>query len=140
MTEAAAPVELDAQYRAMREEAALVDRPGLAAIAVTGAEAADYLQGQLTNDVEAIPPGAGCYAALLDRKGHIQGDLRTLRTGESEYLLLAEAQAGPALLRHLTTYKIGREVEVADRGDELALASAIGPRAGELTGAEGLGP
>ena len=58
MTEAAAAVELDAQYRAMREEAALVDRPGLVAIAVSGPDAADYLQGQLTNDVEAIAPGA----------------------------------------------------------------------------------
>ena len=140
MTEAAAAVELDAQYRAMREEAALVDRPGLVAIAVSGPDAADYLQGQLTNDVEAIAPGAGCYAALLDRKGHLQGDLRVLRRGEHEYLLLAEAEAGPAVLRHLTTYKIGREVEVADRGDELALTSLIGPRALELTRAEGLAP
>jgi tRNA-modifying protein YgfZ len=144
MTEAAPAVEIDAQYRAMREEAALVDRPGLAAIAVTGPEAGDYLQGQLTNDVEGIAPGEGCYAALLDRKGHLQGDVRVLRTGadggDDGYLLLAEAQAGPALLRHLTTYKIGREVEVADRGAELALVSVLGPRAAELTRAEGLGP
>jgi tRNA-modifying protein YgfZ len=137
MTEAAA-VELDAQYRAMREEAALVDRPGLAAIAVSGAEAADYLQGQLTNDVEAIAPGEGRYAALLDRKGHLQGDLRVLRTGETEYLLLGEAEAGPAVSRHLATYKIGRDVEVTDRGGELGLTSVIGPRAAELTGAEDL--
>ena len=46
---------------------------------VAGAEAGEYLQGQLTNDVEALEPGEGCYSALLDRKGHMQGDMRVLR-------------------------------------------------------------
>ena len=136
----AATVELDAQYRAMREEAGLVERPGLAFIAVSGPEAADYLQGQVTNDVEAIEPGGGRYAALLDRKGHLQADLRALRTGEEEFMLVAEGAVGPPLLKHLSTYKIGRDVEVADRSAELALISLIGPRAAELSGAEGLGP
>lgn len=139
MTEAAT-VELDAQYRAMREEAGLVRRPGQTFIAATGPEAADYLHGQITNDVEAIEPGGGRYAALLDRKGHLQADLRVLRTGEREFLLVAEASVGPPLLKHMSTYKIGRDVEVADRSAELALVSLIGPRAGELSRAEGLGP
>ena len=124
----------------MREQAAIVDRPRFTAIAVSGPEAADYLQGQLSNDVEAMAPGEGRYAALLDRKGHLQGDLRVLLLAEGDYLLLAESEPGPALLRHLSTYKVGREVEVGDRGDGLALSSVIGPRAAELTGAEGLGP
>jgi tRNA-modifying protein YgfZ len=135
----AATVELDAQYRAMREEAALVERPGRAAIAVTGSEAADYLQGQVSNDVEAIEPGGGRYAALLDRKGHLQADLRALRIGDDEFLLDAEGAVGTALLKHLSTYKIGRDVEVTDRGAELELLSLIGPRAAELAGAEVLG-
>jgi tRNA-modifying protein YgfZ len=136
MSEAAATVELDAQYRAMREEAALVVRPGGAFVAVSGAEAADYLQGQISNDVEAIAPGEGRYAALLDRKGHLQADLRALRIGDEEFLLVAEGAVGGPLLKHLSTYKIGRDVEVADCADELALVSVIGPRAPELTGAE----
>jgi tRNA-modifying protein YgfZ len=138
MSETAATVELDAQYRAMREEAALVDRPGGAFIAVSGPEAADYLQGQISNDVEAIAPGEGRYAALLDRKGHLQADLRALRVGPEEFLLVAEGAVGQPLLKHLSTYKIGREVEVADRSGELDLMSVFGPRAPELTGAAAL--
>ena len=38
-------------------------------IAVIGPDGAEYLQGQLTNDVEALGVGEGQYAALLDRKG-----------------------------------------------------------------------
>ncbi|HEV7562753.1 MAG TPA: hypothetical protein VGO24_04565, partial [Solirubrobacterales bacterium] len=59
--------ELDAQYRQLREECGLLDRAGRGVIAVTGSDAAEYLQGQLTNDVEALEPGDGQYAALLDR-------------------------------------------------------------------------
>lgn len=134
-----ASVELDAQYRAMREEAALVERPGAAFIAVTGPEAADYLQGQVTNDVEAIEPGEGRYAALLDRKGHLRADMRALRTEEG-FLLIADDSTAPGLLKHLATYKIGRDVEVADRSGELRLWSVLGPRAPEVASAEGLGP
>ena len=71
--------ELDAQYRQLREEAGIVERSGRGVIGVSGPDAAEYLQGQLTNDIEALEPGAGCRAELLDRKGHIQADLRVTR-------------------------------------------------------------
>ena len=108
-------VELDAQYRAMREEAGVLERTGRSLIAVEGPDAAEFLQGQVTNDSEHLEAGAGRYAALLDRKGHIQADMRMLRLGEGEFLLESEAGPGAGLLKHLSTYKIGREVEVADR-------------------------
>jgi len=127
-------VELDAQYRQLREECGLVERDfGL--LVVDGAEAAEYLQGQLTNDVEAIGPGEGAYAALLDRKGHMQADMRVLRPGEGPALrLLLEPEGLAAASRHLQMYKIGREVEVTDAGAEQALASLVGPRAVEIAG------
>ena len=43
-----------------------------------------------------------------------------------------EAVAAPAVLRHLTMYKIGRDVEVIDRSDELTVVSVIGPAAMQL--------
>ncbi len=76
----AVTVELDAQYRQLREECGLLDRSGRGKLTVSGADADEFLQGQLTSDVEALAPGAGQYAALLDRKGHIQADMRVLRT------------------------------------------------------------
>ena len=48
-------VELDAQYRQLREECGLVERPDRGLLIVSGPDAADYLQGQLTNDTEAMP-------------------------------------------------------------------------------------
>ncbi len=128
-------VELDAQYRQLREECGLLDRSGRGKLVVSGPEAAEYLQGQLTNDTEAIEPGGGVYAALLDRKGHMQGDMRLLRPGEEPDLWLdLEPEAIEAVRRHLGMYKIGREVEVADVSEEQAILSLIGPRAVEIAG------
>jgi folate-binding protein YgfZ len=128
-------VELDGQYRQLREECGLLDRSERGKLLVSGAEAADYLQGQLTNDVEAIGPSEGAYAALLDRKGHMQGDMRVLRPGEEPDLLLdTEPEALEAVRRHLAMYKIGREVDVVDVTAERALLSLIGPRAVEIAG------
>jgi tRNA-modifying protein YgfZ len=126
--------ELDAQYRVLREEAGILDRSERGKLAVRGAEAADYMQGQLTNDVEALEPGEGCYCALLDRKGHIQADARVLRLAEDEFWVDTEGPTTEILRRHLETYKIGREVEIADLTAERAIVSLLGPRAATLAG------
>jgi tRNA-modifying protein YgfZ len=126
-------IEIDAQYRQLREECGLVERPDRGLLIVSGPEAADYLQGQLTNDTEAIAPGEWIYAALLDRKGHMQADMRALRPGDGPDLWLdLEPEGIAAASRHLQMYKIGREVEVADAADEHVLLSLIGPRATEI--------
>jgi tRNA-modifying protein YgfZ len=128
-------VELDAQYRQLREECGLLARSDRGLIAVTGPDAADYLQGQLTSDVESLAPGEGQYAALLDRKGHMQADMRVLRPAAEEILLDTEGEARSAALRHLTMYSIGRDVAVADASAERSILSLIGPRSAEVAGA-----
>ena len=128
-------VELDAQYRQLREECGLLDRSKRGQLLVSGPEAAEYLQGQLTNDTEAIEPGEGQYAALLDRKGHMQADMRVLRPGEGPDLWLdLEPEGLEAARRHLGMYKIGRVVDVVDVSAERAILSLIGPRAAEIAG------
>lgn len=134
-----AAVELDGQYRLLREEAGFVERPARALLAVRGPDAVEYLQGQLTNELDALAPGEGCYAALLDRKGHLQGDMRALRRSADELLLDLEAEARAAILRHLEMYRIGREVEIEDLSDDHELISVIGPAAIERLGIAPLG-
>jgi folate-binding protein YgfZ len=133
-------IELDAQYRQLREECGLLDRSDRGKLLVSGPDAAEYLQGQLTNDVEALAPGEGQYAALLDRKGHMQADMRVLRPAADEVWLDTEPEALPAARRHLAMYSIGREVKVADVSGERAILSLIGPRSVEIAGAAALPP
>lgn len=127
-------IEIDGQYRATREGAGWLERPGITRITVSGAEAAEFLQGQITNDVEAFEPGAGCYAALLDRKGKIRADMRVLRLAEDRFVIDADGSVAALLLKHLSMYNVGRDAAVADVAAETRLISLIGPRAEELAG------
>ena len=52
-------MDLDGQYRAMREGGGLVDRSERGKLVVSGPDAVEFLQGQLTNDLEALAPGSG---------------------------------------------------------------------------------
>ena len=133
-------VELDGQYRALREGAGLLDRSGRCELLIAGPDAADFLQGQLTNDVEALAPGEGCYAALLDRKGHMQADMRVLRLDAERMWLDAEPEVGDAVERHLSMYRVGREVEISEPGPEQSILSLIGPAAGRVAGVDALSP
>jgi folate-binding protein YgfZ len=137
-----ATVELDAQYRQLREECGLLDRSERGKLLAGGPDAAEYLQGQVTNDVEALSPGQGCYAALLDRKGHIQADMRVLRrpAPDGDFWVDTEPQTRETTRRHLETYRIGRDVEVEDLSAERAILSLIGPATGAIAGTPALAP
>jgi folate-binding protein YgfZ len=115
-------------YELLSTSAGLVDRSDRGKLLLRGSEAADYLQGQVTNDVEALEAGQGCYAALLSHKGKIQADMRVLR-GPDWLWLDTEPGALPAILRNAQTYGIGRDLHVEDVTGSRALLSLLGPAA-----------
>jgi folate-binding protein YgfZ len=133
-------VELDGQYRAIREGSGMLERDERRLLLCQGPDAVTYVHDQLTNDLEGLAPGEGCYAALLDRKGRMQADLRVLRTGEDELLLDCEAAGRDALGVHLGTYRVGREVEFENLAESHAVLSVIGPAAAQATGVGPLAP
>jgi len=117
-------------YELVTESAGLVDRSERAKFLVRGSEAADFLQGQVSNDVEALEPGSGCYATVLSHKGKLRTDLRVLR-GDDWFWLDTEA-IGHAVLEHmLRTYSLGRDVQFEDLTESRALLSLVGPAARE---------
>lgn len=128
--------ELETQYRVLREGAGIVDRSSRGKLDVLGPEAVEFLQGQVTNDVEALAPCQGCYAALLNPKGKILADLRALMVSGEELWLDTEEAALDVLHSTLDRYKIGRRVELADRTPDRAILSLIGPGARALSGVE----
>jgi folate-binding protein YgfZ len=128
--------ELESQYRALRERVGIVDRSERGKLDVLGPDTVDFLQGQVTNDVEALEPGQGCYATVLNPKGKILADLRVLMRSADELWLDTEAAAIDALCSTLDRYRIGRQVELAGRTSERAILSLIGPGARELIGVE----
>jgi folate-binding protein YgfZ len=114
------------EYERLREAAGLVDRSARGKAIFRGPEAADFLQGQVTNDVEALAPGTGCYAALLTPKGKMLADMRILR-GEGWFWLDTEAEALPAVAKMIRTFSIGRDVRPENVTASRAILSLVGP-------------
>src|SRR5262249_54475857 len=106
----------------------LLDRSARGKLALSGTEARSFLQGQVTNDVESLRPGHGCYAAFLTPKGKMLGDLRILDTA-AELLLDTERVALQELFNMIRRFSIGYDVELAKRTLECGLLSLIGPEA-----------
>jgi folate-binding protein YgfZ len=122
---------LAADYRLLTEQVGLVDRSERGKLALTGPEAREFLHGQVTQEIEALEPGHGCYAAFLTPKGKMLGDLRVLNLGD-ELWLDTERVALQELFNMIRRYKLGRDVELHKRTLECALLSLVGPRAREL--------
>ncbi|HVD58344.1 MAG TPA: hypothetical protein VNC17_15980, partial [Thermoleophilaceae bacterium] len=119
------------EYELLSESAGLVDRSDRAKFLVRGGEAAEFLQGQVSNDVEALEPGTGCYAVILNHKGKLRTDLRVLR-GE-DFIWLDTESIGHAVVAHmLRTYALGRDVQWEDVSATRELVSVVGPAAREL--------
>jgi tRNA-modifying protein YgfZ len=127
------------EYRALTEGCGLVDRAGRGRLALTGADRRTFLHGQITNDIEGLEPGHGCYAALLTHKGKMLTDLRVLDLGD-ELLLSCERAGLQELFNMIRRYKLGSDVEVHKRTVEMGELSLIGPEARRVAGAAGLGP
>jgi folate-binding protein YgfZ len=113
-------------YRVITERCGLLDRSECGKLALTGASAKEFLQGQVTNDVEALESGSGCYAAFLTPKGKMLGDLRILDTGD-ELLLDCERDALQELFNMIRRFSIGFDVELHKRTLERGLLSLLGP-------------
>ena len=119
---------LAADYHAITEACGLLDRSDRGKLALSGADAAAFLQGQVTNDVEGLAPGAGCYAAFLTPKGKMLGDLRILNAGD-ELLLDTERVALQTLFNMIRHFSLGYQVELHKRTLERGMLSLIGPEA-----------
>src|SRR3954447_879096 len=120
-------------HEALTRACGLVDRSERGKLLLTGAEAKEFLHGQVTNDVEGLEPGTGCYAAFLTHKGKMIGDLRVLDGGD-ELLLDCERAVLQDLFNMIRRYKLGSDVELHKRTLESALLSLIGPRARAVAG------
>ncbi|MFZ0041721.1 MAG: folate-binding protein, partial [Solirubrobacteraceae bacterium] len=116
-----ASVDLSAsEYEAITAACGLLNRSERGKLALTGADAKSFLQGQVSNDVEALVPGGGCYAAFLTPKGKMLGDLRILDAG-GELLLDTERLSLQELFNMIRRFSIGYDAQLHKRTLERGL-------------------
>ncbi len=136
---------LAAEHGIVSERCGLLDRSERGKLALTGAGAIEFLNGQVTNELAELAPGEGRYAAFLTHKGKMLGDLRILATGEgadgapAELQLDTERVALQELFDMIRRFKVGYDVELHKRTLERGLLSLIGPESDRVAGTDGAG-
>jgi len=132
MTPNAATQHPDAvEHRAALDGVGLFDRSERGKLLITGEEAAEFLDSLLSNDIRALVPGGGAYAALLTHKGRLLADVRVLRTDEGVWLD-TERPGLQALFDALRQFGIGYKAQLHKRTLERGLLSLLGPGADAL--------
>jgi folate-binding protein YgfZ len=129
-------------YAALRDAAGVVDRSGTGRLVLTGVDRRTYLQGLLTNDIEALTPGTGCYAAMLNAQGRMLTDMRVLELGDRMLVDVPREVAG-AIRDHLDRFIFSEDVQVDDATAAVADVGVYGPGALavlKLAGVEGGAP
>jgi folate-binding protein YgfZ len=124
--------DLAAQVRAVRETVGIADRRGRAFTLLDGPDAVKFLQGMVTNDVDAIDVGSAGYALLLTPKARVVADMRLTRLAEATFLADAEPAAGDGLRRMLTRYRLASKVTIEACDERYGLIAVAGPKAGML--------
>lgn len=81
-------------------------------VRVAGADAEEFLQAMVSNDVEALAVGGACDALLLTAKGRVIAPLRVLRRGADDFLLLTEPELGDTVCRTLVRLRLRANADV----------------------------
>jgi folate-binding protein YgfZ len=115
----------------LHDGAALVDPAWRGRLLLTGADRRSYLQGLLSNDIEALTPGTGCYATMLNAQGRMLADMRVFELGDA-VLLLLPAGVTASVRDHLERFVITEDVQVQDLSASRTVIGLYGPRADDV--------
>jgi folate-binding protein YgfZ len=108
-------------------------------VTVTGADAATYLQSQLSQEIRDLDVGGRRWTFALDPTGKVENLARIERTGDDTFVLDTDAGFGEGLLARLDRFKIrvaaDLSLEPAERAEpsvdhEAARIAAGWPRMG----------
>src|SRR2546422_5986436 len=119
---------LSEYYQAATRAAALADKDWFGIVKLTGTERVPWLQGMLTNDVQKLISGSGCYAAHLTPQGKIVAQMHVLADDDALWLSLERA-AIAKLLSAFDKLLIMEDVQVTDMSNDYSILAVLGPKA-----------
>jgi len=127
---------MSAGYDALREAVAWLDLSARGRIYASGADRARLLHALVTNHVQQLKPGEGCYAFFLNAQGHVQADVNLLCL-EDRFLLDTEPETRERVFGHVDKYIIADDVTLEDATNALACIAVEGPQAAATLAAIG---
>lgn len=120
-------------YAAVRQNAVIGSISARSQLALAGADRASYLQGLLTNDIQALAPGTGCYAAWLAPNGRMLTDMHVLQSDRMILLDVPAAQAESTMAR-LDQFLFSEDVRLESLADAMAGVWLHGPQSAVVIG------
>ena len=121
-------------YQDARERAVSINRSTRGRIVVSGADRASYLHALLTNDINALKPGTGCYSAYLTPQGRMISDLWVYELGDVILLDLPDIATKDVVLAKLDQLIFSEDVQLGDVTDAFAQVAVVGPDAARIVG------
>jgi folate-binding protein YgfZ len=118
-----------AELVAARDAAVVCDLGPLAALAVTGADAVSFLQGQFTSDVAALAPGSSQLSAWCSPKGRVLATFTLRRIAPDHFELLLPRLQLEAVQRRLALFVLRAKVALRDASEEAIRIGIGGPAA-----------
>lgn len=116
----------------------LFDLSHLGLIAAQGADAATFLQGQLTNDVRELSDTHVQWSSHCSQKGRMLASFLLMRIDDTFYLQLPRTGI-PDLLERLRRFVLRSRVKLDDVSDDLARIAIVGEAAAACVAERGLG-
>ena len=98
----------------------------LGVIRAEGPEAADFLNGQLTQDFASLGPGEARLAALCTAKGRMVASFIGIRPQPERVLLVVGRDILAATLKRLSMYVLRAKVKLGDASAEYVLHGLAG--------------
>lgn len=98
----------------------------VAAIGFDGADAAAFLHGQLSTDIEVLPIGAVALTTYNSPKGRVLATLMLLRRDTESFVAIVAADLAAALRKRLAMFVLRAKVTVRDAGVEAVLLGVGG--------------
>ncbi|WP_221031422.1 YgfZ/GcvT domain-containing protein [Actomonas aquatica] len=79
-----------------------------------GEDAAEFLQGQFSQDLRGLASGGVAYGFWLGRTGKVEGDSWIVAAGEDAFRVFSRSLLAGALIERLERFIIADDVELAD--------------------------
>lgn len=133
------PSTLDSGVQALLKSAILIDfrESGTAGlVSMEGPDTEALLQGVVSQDVKALPPGRHARALLLTPKGGLIADLAIQRLRPDAFLVACDGLVRETVATKLARYVITEDVVVKDVTADHAVLALRGPRAAAIAGPE----
>jgi len=104
-------------------------------IRAQGPDAASFLHGQLTQDIQQMDLHATRLAGYCSAKGRLLASLVVWRTGADEFWLACSADVLPATLKRLSMFVLRAKCKLSDASADVLLHGLAGPVATGILGA-----